>query len=141
MTHPDPEHLSTIIVAHLANNTPGLDVNLGSAPESPSPAYPYLVVTPLTPASIDGSLNSVNEIQVMEWQVTSVGLTPTQALGGIAAARDRMLGSTKPSFTAASYKLAGAVKLAPGPSFESEQADQPSLYLANETYRMTLVPS
>ena len=141
MTHPDPEHLSTIFTSFLGGNAPGLDTNLGEAPESPSPAYPYLVVTPLSPFLVEGSLNSVNELQVVEWQVTSVGLTPTQALGGIAAARDRLLGTTVPSFAAASYKLTGAIKLSPGPAFEAEQADKPSLFLANETYRMNVVPA
>jgi hypothetical protein len=141
MTHPDPEWITTILVTFLEGNTVGLDVGLGEAPESPSPAYPYLVVTPLSPFLVDGSLNSVNELQTMEWQVTSVGLTAQQALGGIAAARDRMLGATAIDFSAASYVKTGAVKLAPGPAFESEQADKPSLFLSNETYRMTLVPA
>jgi hypothetical protein len=141
MTHPDPEWITTILVTFLEGNTVGLDVGLGEAPESPSPAYPYLVVVPLG-AEVDGSLNSVNEIQVMDWQVTSVGLTAQQALGGSAAARDRMLGSTEIDFSAASYKKTGAVKLPPpGPQLESEQADKPSLFLSVETYRMTLVPA
>jgi hypothetical protein len=141
MTHPDPEWITTIFVSFLEGNAASLDVGLGAAPESPTPAYPYLVVTPLSPFLVDGSLNSVNELQAVEWQVTSVGLTAQQALGGIASARDRMLGATAIDFSASSYVKTGAVKLEPGPGFESEQADKPPLYLQNETYRMTLVPA
>lgn len=138
MTHPDPEHIDTILVTYLEGNTPSLEVGYGEAPEAAS--YPYLVVSPLTPFFVEGSLNSGNELQAVEYQVTSVGLTAQQARGGVAAARDRMLASPGPDFTAASYRLSGEVKISAGPSLESEQADQPPLFLANETYRFTIVP-
>lgn len=141
MTHPNPEWVTTILVTYLEGNTPGLDVGLGSAPENPNPAYPYLVVTPLSPFLVEGGLNDGNSIQTVEWQVTSVGLTAQQAMGGIAAVRDRLLGTPGPDFTPASYKKTGEVKLSAGPALESELADHPPLFLQYETYRMTLVPA
>jgi hypothetical protein len=140
MTHPDPEHVDSLVITHLEGNTPGLDVGYAEAPENPSPAYPYLVATPLTAFSIEGSLNSINELQDLEYQVTAVGLTAQQARGGIAAARDRML-TGAPDLSAASYKVTGDVKISVGPSITSDRADQPPLFLANETYRFKAVPA
>ena len=139
MAHPDPEWVSTIFTTFLAGNAPSLDTGLGVAPENAT--YPYLVVTPLTPFLVEGGLDSINELQAVEWQVTSVAVTPTQALGGIAAARDRLLGAAEPDFSAAGYKKTGSVKIVPGPSFTSDQGDKPALYLSNETYRMTITPA
>lgn len=139
MAHPDPEHLTTIFNTYLETNAPGLSVGDGEAPESPSPAYPYLVVTPLSP-EVTGSLGNGSENHSVEWQVTSVGLDRKEAQGGIAACRDLLLGATEPDFTAASYKKTGEVKIVPAPALTSDQGDKPPLFLANETYRMMVVP-
>lgn len=141
MAHPDPEWIETILVTFLEGNAEGLAVGDAEAPESPSPAYPYLVPTPLAPFSTEGSLNSVDEIQNIEWQVASVGLTRQQASWGRARARDRMKTVPGPDFSPASYKLTGEVKLAPGPAFSSDLADKPPLFLAFETYRMMVTPA
>jgi len=141
VAHPDREWLTAIFVTYLAGNAEGLDVGLGQAPETPNPAYPYLVVTPLAPFDIDGSLGSINELQSMEWQVASVGLTAQQALGGITAATDRLVGTTGPDFSPASYTKTGEVKLVPTPGLSSDYSDKPALFISNETYRMMLVPA
>lgn len=142
--HPDQEHATTIIVTHLEGNTPGLSVGDGEAPESPSPVYPYLVVSPLSPFLIEGSLAEDNEMHSMEWQVTSVGRYRQEAQGGLSAARDRMLDkANRPSFAAMSpaYKFTGSVRIVPGPPLEQDNSEQPPLFLANETYRLKLVPA
>lgn len=137
MTHPDPEHLTTIFVGFLTGNGPGLEVGYGEAPEGA--AYPYLVVSPLGPDSIEGSLAKPNEIQTVEWQVTAVGPTAQSAEGGVAAARDTIIGASI-DFTAAGYKQTGAVKLNPGPTFSADD-DQPRLFMSSESYRVVLVPT
>ena len=139
MTHPNPERLTTDFVTHLATNTAGLDVGDGEAPENPTPAYPYLVVTPLSPFLTTGSLKRGHELEVAEWQVTSVGLTRQQAQGGIGAARDTLIGQTV-SFASASYKQTGEVKPVQAPALTSDRSDQPPLFLSNETYQVMVVP-
>ena len=141
MTYPDPEWVTTIFVTHLASNSVGLDVGLATAPETPSPSYPYLVVDPLGVRDVDGPLNSINELQVLDYQVMSVGLTMIQAMGGISAANGQLLGASQPDFSAASYTLAGDIQIVPaGGGAESEQQDKPSLYAFTQTYRLMLVP-
>lgn len=142
--HPDAEHATTIVLAHLAGNTAGLSVGDAEAPENPTPAFPYLVLSPLTPFSIEGSLAEDNEIHSMEWQVTSVGKYRIDAQGGLSAARDRMVDkANRPDFTAMtpSYKLTGSVKIVLAPGLEQENTEKPPLFLANETYRLMLVPA
>ena len=140
MTHPDTEWLSSLFVTHLVGNSQGLDVGLAEAPEAPSPAYPYLVVTPLSPFLIDGALNDRNELQWLEWQVSSVGLTAQQALGGSEAAKVRIL-DTAVDFSASGYVTSGDWQLVPGPAFESEQSDQPPLFVSHDTYRIMVSPA
>ena len=141
MTHPNPEAITTLVLTHLEGNTPGLDVGDAEAPEAPSPAYPYLVLTPLTPFDVSGPLSDGNQDHVLEWQVTSVGLTRQQAQGGIGAARTQML-DTAIDLSSASYKVTGEVKIDPGgPAITSDRADKPPLFLANDTYRMFITPA
>ena len=54
MTHPDPERITALMVAFGEGNAAGLSVGWGEAPEAPSPAYPYLVVIPLSPFLVEG---------------------------------------------------------------------------------------
>ncbi len=140
MRHPALGHAASIFTTFLAGNSAGLDVGLGEAPETPNPAYPYLVVSPLGPFFIEGGLNDVNAQQSLEYQVTSIGLTLEQASAGLDIARDRILGTTRPDFTALVYKLTGAIHMVPGPAFEAERSDLPPVFLSNETYRLKIVP-
>lgn len=138
MSHPDIEHLTDIFKDFLAGNTPGLDVELGEAPENPT--YPYLVITPFA-GEHSGSLARPNEIFEAEWQVNSVGLYPQQAMGGLSAARDRVLGAT-PDFSAASYVATGSPLIEPaGPAFLRDATEQPPLFSSSETYRLFIVPA
>lgn len=140
MTHPDPEHLTTIFVTALAANTEGLDVGRGEAPDVPTPSYPYLVVHRLGPFSVGGDLANPNSMQNIQWQVTAVGLTSQQAEGGLAAARDTLLG-TIIDFAAASYAQTGGMKLQPGPAASRDSAEEPTLFLDVDTYRVPVSPA
>ncbi len=135
MTHPDPEHLSRLFIDHLAAGS-SLAVGYGEAPEAASPAYPYLVVEPQGPFSVEGDLNNPNVSQNIEWEVASVGLTAQQAEGGLASARDALLG-TFINFAAASYGQTGGIKLEPGPAALENQRDaEPALFIATDTFRV-----
>ena len=140
MTHPDPEHLTSIFVTALEGNSEGLDVGRGEAPDVPTPSYPYLVVSRLGPFSVDGDLKNPNREQNIQWQVTAVGLTSQQAEGGLAAARDTLLG-TIIDFSAASYAQSGGMKLQPGPAGSRDSAEEPTLFLDLDTYRVPLSPA
>ncbi len=140
MTHPDPEHLTTIFVTALEANTEGLDVGRGEAPDVPTPSYPYLVVSRLGAFSIDGDLKEPNRDQNVQWQVTSVGLTSQQAEGGLGAARDTLLG-TFIDFTAASYAQSGGIKLQPGPANGRDSSEEPTLFLERDTFRVPVSPT
>ena len=139
MTHPDPEHLTTIFVTALAANSEGLDVGRGEAPDVPTPSDPYLVVNRLGSASVDGDLKDPNRDQNVQWQVTSVGLRSQQAEGGLAAARDTLLG-TFIDFSAASYAQSGGIKLVPGPSSSRDSSEEPTLFLERDTYKIPVSP-
>ena len=143
LAHPDPEHIATILQTFLGGNTELLDVGLGIAPESPTPAYPYLILTPLSPFLIEGPLNDPNPSQATEWQISAVGTTGQQALGGSGAARTRMLTPNPPliDFTPAGNILNGAISLVPGPAFEDEDEDKPALFISHDTYRLKISPS
>ncbi len=140
LSHPDPEHLTTIFVAALATNTEGLDVGHGEAPDVPTPEYPYLVVSRLGAFSIDGDLKRPNRDQNVQWQVTSVGLTSQQAEGGLGAARDTLIG-TKIDFTAASYAQSGGIKLTPGPASGRDAGEEPTLFLERDVYKVPVSPT
>ncbi len=135
MTHPDPEHLSRLFIDHLAAGS-SLSVGYGEAPEAASPAYPYLVVEPQGPFSVEGDLGNPNVSQNVEWEVAAVGLTAQQAEGGLADARDALLGTTI-DFSAASYGQTGGIKLEPGPgSLETQRDAEPSLFIATDLFRV-----
>lgn len=134
MTHPDPEHLSLLFVAHVAAGS-NLAVGYGEAPESPTPAYPYLVVEPQGPFSVDGDLANPNADQNIEWEIASVGLTAQQAEGGLAEARDALLG-TFIDFSAASYGQAGGIKLEAGQAIETQRDEEPVLFIARDVFRV-----
>ena len=134
MTHPDPEHLSLLFVDHLAAGS-SLAVGYGEAPEAASPAYPYLVVEPQGPFSIEGDLANPNITQNIEWEVASVGLTAQQAEGGLADARDALLG-TFIDFTAAAYAQTGGIKLEPGDPVENQRDAEPALFIARDLFRV-----
>ncbi len=140
MTHPDPEHLTSIFVTALEGNSEGLDVGRGEAPDVPTPSYPYLVVSRLGPFSVDGGLANPNQDQNIQWQVTAVGLTAQQSEGGLAAARDTLLG-TFIDFSAASYAQSGGMKLQPGPASSRDSTEEPTLFLDVDTYRVPVSPA
>ncbi len=139
MTHPDPEHLTLIFVAHLEAGQ-SLAVGYGEAPEAASPAYPYLVVEPQGPFSVEGDLANPNVSQNVEWEVASVGLTAQQAEGGLGEARDALLG-TFIDFTAASYGQTGGIKLEPGDPVENQRDAEPALFIATDTFRVPVSSS
>lgn len=142
MTHPDPEHTTAILLAFLEGNGPGLDVGWGEAPEAPSPAYPHLILFPLSPALIEGGLRNTQQSQAVEWQVSSIGRWAQEAQGGISAVRDRVLDDWKTlDFSAAGYKLSGEPSIEPGPTLTADFTEQPPLFSASETYRLKLVPA
>ncbi len=140
MTHPDPEHLTSIFVAALEGNSAGIDVGRGEAPDQPTPSYPYLVVSRLGAFSVDGALNDPNADQNLQWQVTAVGLTSQQAEGGLGAARDTIL-LTFIDFSAASYAQSGGIKLEPGPAGGRDSSEEPTLFLERDTYRVPVSPA
>ena len=140
MTHPDPEHLSVLFIAHLEAGS-SLAVGYGEAPEAASPAYPYLVVAPQGPFSMEGDLENPNITQNIEWEVASVGLTAQQAEGGLGSARDALLG-TFINFTAASYAQTGGIKLEPTPAdIESQRDKEPTLFIATDLFRVPVSSS
>ena len=135
MTHPDPEHLSVLFIAHLEAGS-SLAVGYGEAPEAAIPAYPYLVVEPQGPFSVEGDLSNPNITQNVEWEVASVGLTSQQAEGGLGDARDALLGTTI-DFSAASYGQTGGIKLEPGgPPVENQRDAEPALFIATDLFRV-----
>ncbi len=135
MTHPDPEHLSRLFVDHLAAGS-SLAVGYGEAPEAAIPPYPYLVVEPQGPFSVEGDLANPNITQNIEWEVASVGLTAQQAEGGLSSARDALLGTTI-DFSAAAYAQTGGIKLEPTPaSLENQRDAEPALFIATDLFRV-----
>ncbi len=71
--------------------------------------------------------------------VTAVGLTAQQSEGGLAAARDTLLG-TIIDFSAAAYRQTGGIKLQPGPAGSRDSAEEPTLFLDIDTYRVPVSP-
>lgn len=70
------------VLARLQANAEGIDVRDAEGPETPSPSYPYSVLYPLPSPELtddEGTLSDPNMGRILEWQLTSVGTSRTQA--------------------------------------------------------------
>lgn len=130
----DPRTATDAIISRLTTGT-GKNIGDGVAPADGT--LPYAVVTPLADGDYDGPMNDWQADVAMEWQVTSVGATRSQAQWMQDKCRDAMLNAaiTVPSRAVMKAELAG------GGFVERDDDFQPPLFYAVDIFSVLVTPS
>lgn len=136
----DTRVFTDAILAKLRANSQSLEVGDAVAPESPSPAFPYAVLYPTISPEITedgGTLRDPNAHRILEYQITSVGLTREQAQWCADRMREALFAT--PLVVAGSFPW--FIEFSALGEVERDDDLEPPLWYANESVAIPSSPS